>query len=64
MPEDFVVFSKSRNQVFRFKLRPDKSWDMLIRRDLVWQLHDNVGLCTVEASHSDPGHEVFLGYVY
>lgn len=62
MPQDFIVFSKSRLSVFRFKIRPDKSWDMLIRRDCAWAFYDNVGLNTAASYHADPDNEVFLGY--
>jgi hypothetical protein len=62
IPLDFVVFSKSRLSVFRFKIRPDDSWDMLIRREYHWAFHDNVGLATALSYHVDPDNEVFLGY--
>jgi hypothetical protein len=62
IPLDFVVFSKSRKSVFRFKIRPDNSWDMLIRRECYWAFHDNVGLDTALSYHIDPDNEVFLGY--
>lgn len=62
IPADFVVFSKSRSSVFRFKIRHDNSWDMLIRRESHWAFHDNVGLATAFSYYTDPDHEVFLGY--
>lgn len=62
IPLDFVVFSKSRPGVFRFKIRPDNSWDMLIRCEYHWVVHDNVGLATALGHHADPDNEVFMGY--
>lgn len=62
IPLDFVVFSKSRYSIFRFKIKPDNSWDVLIRRECYWAFFDNVGLATALSHHIDPDNEVFVGY--
>ena len=63
MPDDFVVFSKSRKSVFRYKKKTNRSWDVLIRREWMWEFYDNVGSDSVKEALEDPEHEVFLGYI-
>jgi hypothetical protein len=63
MTDDFVVFSKNRKSVFRYRKNTDDSWAMLIRRECYWALHDNVGPTTAREAHDDPEHEIYLAYV-
>ena len=62
MPKDFVIFARDRMAIFRMKLRPDGSWDMLIRRDCWWALHDNGSESTAKEYHTNQSHEIFVGY--